>query len=136
MKLLNIINEILNEDNRIMLKPKNMNDPKVWFKSLLNSLDQKVYDRYPNSIFYVKDNEVYMEYDKENGYLWISYDKIWSVFQLKYHMEDLQIQRFIKDMMEEHYKLRGLTPYTGFTVYDVEVEEHYKLRGLTPGRTL
>jgi len=38
----------------------------------------------------------------------------------------------MKDWLEEHYKLGGLTPFEDFDKIDLRLEEHYKLGGLTP----
>ena len=52
-----------------------------------------------------------MEYDKKNGYFWVDYDKIWSVLESKYGLNDQEISELIKGMVEEHLKLEGVTPW-------------------------
>ena len=67
-------------------------------------------DRYPNSIFFVKDKKIYMEQDLKNGYLWIDYFTIWKDLRTIFSIEDDEIRNIITKWVEETYKLRGVTP--------------------------
>ena len=127
MNRYNLIKEILHES--IMLNQVNQNTPEGWFKHLLNQLKEETNPKYSNYIFFVKDKEIYMEYNEKYGYLWCSYDKIWSVFESEFGMNYEETQEFIKDMVEEHYNLRGLT--LDKTLYAIRTRAE---RGLTPYR--
>jgi hypothetical protein len=85
---------------------------------------------YPDSIFWVKDGEVIVEIE-DSDYFWVSpqiWENIRSMFSLKYS----ETQQVIRDWLEEHYKLGGLTPYDVLSYDQTLLEEHYKLGGLTP----
>jgi hypothetical protein len=87
-----------------------LNDPRKWFKSLLNKMEPNMFEEYPNSILYTIDNDVYMEQDLKTGYLWVNYNKIWSIFDSEFDIGYGQIQDLIKGMVEEHFKTGSLTP--------------------------
>ena len=87
--------------------------------------------KYPNSIFWIKDGEVIAEIDKNSGYFWIDY-QIWDTISSMFSMEYNEIQRVMKDWLEEHNKLGGLTPDLKDKIQLSRLEEHNKLGGLTP----
>ena len=70
--------------------------------------EEKRTKKYPKLIFWVKEGEIIAEIEKSK-YFWVN-DKIWmnimSVLSLNYD----ETQQVIKDWLEEHYKLGGLTP--------------------------
>jgi len=86
---------------------------------------------YPNSIFWIKDGEVIAEINKNSGYFWVDY-QIWNTISSMFSMEYNETQRVMKDWLEEHYNLGGLTPYDFSEYAEEALEEHYKLGGLTP----
>ena len=98
---------------------ENQNE-KLIIKYLNNEYgDLKEYttDEHPNTIFYVKDNKVYMEQDLENGNLWIDYYTIWTELETIFGLEDEEIERIIPKWVEKTYKLRGVTPLYTVTNY-------------------
>jgi len=71
-------------------------------------------------------------HDKKNGFFYVSYKRIWLLFETIFGMEYQQIQDILKIWLEETYNLRGLTPYYfQYSSYST-LEETYNLRGLTP----
>lgn len=87
------------------------NTKEFYFKELLNYLtikEDKV--KYPGYIFYFKDDQCYFQYNKKTGNFHCNFNKVWLIFEKKYHMKHGDIQIFIKNMVEEHFKLKGLTP--------------------------
>ena len=73
--------------------------------------EEKTSKEYPNSIFWVKDNEVIAEIEKSE-YFWIDYH-IWDTISLMFSLEYEETQEVIKEWLEEHYKLGSLTPNDG-----------------------
>ena len=86
---------------------------------------------YPNSIFWIKDGEVIAEINKNSGYFWVDY-QIWNTISSMFSMEYNETQRVMKDWLEEHYNLGGLTPGQYESWSQSMLEEHYNLGGLTP----
>ena len=66
-------------------------------------------DEYPNHIFFMKDDEVIFDYNKKNGWVYISNEKIWSLLESFFGLEYEEIQDLLKQWAEEHYKLRVRT---------------------------
>lgn len=74
-------------------------------------------ETYPNFIYYKKNNIDILEYNKKYGTFRVNYDRIWSLFEDYFSMEDEQIQKLIKLWLEEHYNLRVteiLSPFHDF----------------------
>ena len=68
-------------------------------------------EKYPDYIFFMKDGEVVFDYNKENGYVAVSYEKIWSFLESFFGLEYEEIQDLTKDWVEEHYKVGVTTTY-------------------------
>jgi len=74
-----------------------------------SNLEQFEMEKYPDYIFFMKDGEVVFDYDKKNGYVGVSYDKIWSFLKSFFDLKHKEIQVLTKEWVEEHYKLRVTT---------------------------
>ena len=88
--------------------------------------EEKRTKKYPDSIFWIKDGEVIVEIEKSE-YFWVNY-KIWNNITLMFSLEYDETQQVIKDWLEEHYKLGGLTPLGRNSIFKNLLEEHYKLK--------
>ena len=97
---------------------------------LLEPHEEKRTKKFPDSIFWVKDGKVITEIEKPN-FFWVS-PKIWRNISNMLSLEYDETQQVIKDWLEEHYKLGGLTPIDMNLTAGGKLEEHYKLGGLTP----
>ena len=86
---------------------------------------------YPDSIFWVKDGEVIAEIIEKLEYFLADY-QIWDTISSMFSLGDIEVQQVIKDWLEGHYKLGGLTLQKGDFVKVKMLEGHYKLGGLTP----
>jgi len=77
-------------------------------KNLVVKIDEK---EYPNWIYYFnKENKIIFEYNTKNGYFWCNYKLYWSIFYEKFGFNYNQIKYLTKDMVENHFKLGGITP--------------------------
>ena len=90
-------------------------------------LEQFETEKYPDYIFFMKDGEVVFDYNKKNGLVVVSYDKIWSFLKSFFDLEHKEIQVLTKEWVEEHYKLGVTTTWYGTFYRNALVEEHYKL---------
>ena len=74
--------------------------------------------KHPKSIFWIKDGKVIAEINKRSDNFWVDY-QIWNTISSMFSMEYNEIQRVMKDWLEEHYKLGGLTPVDAITLLPV-----------------
>jgi len=86
-----------------------------FFKSFLTDLMIFTTPDYPNSVFYIKDDEIIFELQQNPNNKGISrflvdYCRIWGVFNSKFNLNDDEIRSFIKGEVEETLKLGTVTP--------------------------
>jgi hypothetical protein len=92
-------------------KPQLVNVVKLYLRKSFGNLTPKTDPKSPNSIFYVNsDNKIFMEYDEKKEYVWIDNDLIWSKLESLFYIDYEDIQLIMKDWLEEHYNLSGITP--------------------------
>ena len=95
-----------------------MNKQKIilkWLNKEFGNLTSVVRD---NKTFYVdKDGlPLFVYYQGEkNGWIWISYKKIWLFLESVFSMKDLEIKELLKAWLEDTYNLRGYTPTTVYS---------------------
>ena len=91
--------------------------------------------RYPNQVFFFKEDVFWMEYNWKNGYLGCKWKDFWETLKKENNWNYEEVQAFIKDQAEQHFKLKGVTPPQYFAASKKLVEEHFKLKGVTPAIT-
>jgi hypothetical protein len=106
------------------------------FLELISGIDvhqPKVdFQKYPNLLFWFdKDGNYVCEYDWKNNHFWFSYSNVWSVFESEFALNYQEIRMFLNGMVEEHFKLEGVTTKATHAAPAVAVEEHFKLEGVT-----
>ena len=99
-----------------------------YLNSEFSDLEQFETEKHPDYIFFMKDGEVVFDYNKENGLVYISYDKIWSFLESFFGLEYEKIRHLIKEWVEGHYNLRVTTTRTRGPALNTLVEGHYKLK--------
>ena len=70
--------------------------------------EEKKYLKYPNSIFWVKNDEVFAEI--QNSKYFCIKMKVWDIISFMFSLEYEEVQSLIKNWLEEHYKMGELTP--------------------------
>jgi len=105
--------------------------PEERFLDLIDGMTVKIdKDKYPDSIFFFKGDKCYLELEKSR--LWVTYDEVWQVFEVEYGMAYGEIQAFIRDQVEQHFKMREVTPSLADCLLYQVVEQHFKMREVTP----
>ena len=102
------------------------------FLELMEGMKRKVHPDEPHKTLWYKEDGWYFEQDEKTGRLWCQINRVWSFFETNYSPKYSDIQLIIKNLMERHYKLNGLTPDWLDVTLTHEMERHYKLKGLTP----
>ena len=107
--------------------------PERRFKQLCQNLTIKIDEhRFPNKIFWFREDRRIFDYDKETGYFWVNNSLVWSVFESEFGLNYDQIKDLIKGRVEEHFKLKDVTPLKVGMLKMKMVEEHFKLKDVTP----
>ena len=89
--------------------------------------------KYPNSTFLFRGDDFLAEYNSKSVILWLSYPRIWSVFESEYGMKHNDIVAFTRGMVEEHFKCKVLSTGRHQHPRLALVEEHFKYKGVTTG---
>jgi predicted transcriptional regulator len=90
-------------------------------------------DKWKNYIFFIKNDKVIFEYNKENGKVYISYEHIWSFLSSFFGLRYTEIQDLTKEWVEEQFKLSVTTTERSFSFLAKSVEEQFKLSVTTTG---
>ena len=121
--------------NKIYLKELYLTYPiKDLFHTLTKNLVVKIDEKkYPEWIFYFNENNnCIFQYNTKNGYFWCNYELYWNIFYENFNFNYIIVRDITKDMVENHFKLKGITPkFSSISLYFM-VENHFKLKGITP----
>ena len=101
-----------------------------FFLECLNGCSILIKKEFPDSIFYVKNDVIWMEYDSKKKYFHLRNDRIWVIFEIKFGLDDMLIKSFTQSMVEKYLKLSGVTTSEISTVTSGVVEKHLKLSGV------
>lgn len=104
---------------RIQLEKEN-NDPKKFLLELLgNELIMRIDpEKHPNSVFYFKGESRFLELEKrpDGLCLWVNHSKIWNPIYEKLGLKHSEIQGLVKETVEEHLKMSGVTVANYFVI--------------------
>ena len=98
-----------------------------WLNDNYNHMEPFLMKEYPDYIFHMKDGNCILQYNKKNGYVYVSYKEIWKFFELYFSMSNQQIKDITKIWVEEHYKMGVTTTCFQYDQSHSTVEEHYKV---------
>jgi hypothetical protein len=114
--LLDKIRNELNEDQIYIIEKYQLGlhqdeekDYEIWFKTMLTDLEVKRSRENYYTLIYKKDGEVLYNYNEKTRRFYISFDKIWSVFQSKIHLNYTEVKILIISMVEEYFNLKDIT---------------------------
>jgi len=98
-----------------------------WLNENFTPMEPFIMKEYPDYIFHMKDGKCILQYNKKNGYVYVSYREIWKFFESFFNMDDQQIKDITKIWVEEHYKVGVTTTRLNYIFFIFRVEEHYKV---------
>jgi hypothetical protein len=111
---------------------KQRHPEEVFFRELVSKFEIKLSGDYPNSIFYMIDDKIYMDQDKKTKLIWIRYDGFWSVFVSEFGYNWQETKELLKGMLERYLKIEGYTPKEDYITYIKMLERYLKIEGYTP----
>jgi hypothetical protein len=82
------------------------------------------------SVIFFKGND--WRFEIRNSIIWCRYEHVWLVLKEEYLLTDKEIQVLIIKVLEEAFKINGLTPHNHQYLSDHTLEEAFKINGLTP----
>lgn len=74
-------------------------------------------DKYPDSIFYMKGKQVFMEQDLEHGILLVDYHTIWTDLENFFSFDHMDIKSIITKWVDQRYNITGVIPHRMSTRY-------------------
>jgi hypothetical protein len=80
-----------------------------FFRELVSKFEIKLSVDYPNSIFYMIVDKVYMIQDKKTKNIRIRYDNFWSVFESEFGYNTQETRELLRGVLGRHLKLKGYT---------------------------
>jgi hypothetical protein len=98
-----------------------------WLNENFNPMEPFFMKEYPDYVFHMKDGKCILQYNKKNGYVYVSYREIWKFFESYFSMDNQQIKDITKIWVEEHYKVGATTTAFTSSILLPGVEEHYKM---------
>lgn len=66
------------------------------------------------SVIFFSGNDWYFEI--RNNTIWCRYEYVWSILKNEYSLTDVEIQALIIKVLEETFKIKGLTPLSSTTI--------------------
>lgn len=107
--ILEQVNDLVSQSEIIEAnKTKRYNVIKKQSSDVFNDIMSKISgtkkdDRYPNYLFYMIGDIVYMERDLETNIFYIRYDNFWTFFQFNLNMMHQDIQEMLRVLLEEYF---------------------------------
>jgi len=95
------------------------------YNNLLNLKLVRLKD-YPNYNYWVKDDKIIFEYHLTYKFLYVNHELIWEVFGNKFGYNYEEPKQLIKGIVEQAYKMQGVTPENCCPFYPKKMEEVYK----------
>ena len=92
-----------------------------WIQGKIHPAEQFIIDLLEKSttksgdlhkVWFNQENEWIIEYDIENDWFWLHYDRIWVFFESKYKLGRQQIKDITKILLERHLKCKVATTNT------------------------
>ena len=85
-----------------------------YLNSEYGDLEEYRTDKYPKSVFYVKDKKVYMEMGLGDYLLWVDHYSIWEDLINIFSLDDEEIERIITKWAKKTYNISRKVPLSYF----------------------
>lgn len=75
-----------------------------FIKDWLTDLEIRKFDKFPNSIFWLKKNKIVLHQNLKFEFLNVIHENCWEILEKKYNMKYSDIQNILKYMIEESFR--------------------------------
>lgn len=82
--------------------------------------------KYPDSVFHMVGDSIYMEQDLKTNIFYIKYYDFWSVFETKFELKYQEIKELLRGLLEHHLKCEVNTTVTDGMSMSRLLERHLK----------
>ena len=97
--------------NIIIDKPQLVRVVLLYLNKNFGNLTPMTNSEFPNLIFYFDSgNNMIMEYDKENEWVFIDYGRIWLKLESLFSIKPREIRKILGYWLDKSYDLRGVMP--------------------------
>lgn len=119
----------LEAEREELLKVVNNNpSPEERFLGIINGAVIRVdKEKYPDSVFIMTPDGKYL-FEIEENRVWCGYYKVWGIFEKEYAMDNSQIKLFIKNQMEDDFKINCRASYIRSDLIAGTVEDYFKMK--------
>lgn len=133
-KMLEFCKQLIEKKELSNIDPKsdffnklNITEPKLikFIEDSFFDLKKVKLEKYPDSVFYFKDDKCHFEYDIKTNSVWINCILIWEVLKVKFYFDYHQIKDLTKSIIGSLYYFRDITTIISFVVKMREVEQTY-----------
>ena len=80
-----------------------------YISHLLEPHEVKTSEKYPNSIFWIKDGKIIVEIENLEDDFWLRSD-LWTNISIMFNLEYSEIQSVIKEWLKQHHNLGKFIP--------------------------
>lgn len=92
-------------DNKIIkIKLARMKPEERYIYKIFNSTTEFHTDKYPNSIFYIKEKEILFEYQYLSGEFFFNYNMFFSVIKILFKLDYIKTKNVIEKMFSMCFK--------------------------------
>ena len=91
------------------------------FESTHIKLDLK---HYPRTVFFFKEDKFWMGYNWKNKILWCRLEYFWEVLERENNWNYEEVQAFIKDQVEKHFKIKDVSIFSKHSKNHSEIERY------------
>lgn len=111
-----------------------MDEKEKLFMDIWNPLQMKTHAKYPQSMFYLTNNQVYFEQDTRTEFFWCDNTLVWSKFK-ELGMAKEYIIVFIAKMLRETLKVETYIPSAGHMHRTSPADRNTVIHGFLPNST-
>lgn len=91
----------------------------------INGSDMKTSNKYPESYFLIKENNIIVRFDKKHT--WVRKTDLWSILQDEFLLEYEDVQAVMKLLLEKHFKSKVRKPHILYSHNAFMYEQHFHM---------
>ena len=99
----------------------------VVFLNIMSKItERKTNKRYPNSVFYMVADSIYMKQHIETNEFCIRYDDFWKIYETEFKLGNNEIRCLLRDLLDGHIGCHVTLTYASLNNFSQRLEEQLK----------